>query len=161
MGRHKIYVALSESGISNAITQLTAYQNTVEQKKKDILNELAKLGQEVATATYNSSHINVGIDSLDNGYRFRIYAEGEIVCFLEFGAGTRTEVAHPFADKVPFDVIPGSWSEEHSKQFSTKGYWKFGGVRYEYVTPRKGLYEADVMIQQRVVYIARKVFGYD
>lgn len=160
MGRHTISVPLSESGINDAIQRLTTYRNDVEEKKKILLHELAKLGKEVATQTYGSSHINVGIDSLENGYRFRIYAEGSIVCFLEFGAGVATDVAHPFAPEVPFDVYPGSWSEEHAQQFSTKGYWRFGGKKFTKVEPRRGMFYADKMIQERVVYIARKVFGY-
>lgn len=158
MGRHTIRVPLSESGINDAIQKLTTYQKDIEKKTQILLQELAELGKRVAEETYGYA-VNVGVESIENGCRFKVYAEGEMVCFLEFGAGTTTQVRHPFADEVPFDVYPGSWSEQHSKQFSTNGYWYFGNRRYENVEPRPGLYHATLVIQSNFMSVVRKVFN--
>lgn len=64
----------------------------------------------------------VSVSSDENSAR--LTAEGEDVMFLEFGSGLQTQT-DTFAETVDFPVRPGSWSETHEKQFTSKGYWRF------------------------------------
>lgn len=131
----------------------------IEEKKIILLEKLSELGSVVASGTYGTSAINVGYESIENGARYRIYADGEPVCFLEFGTGVDTDVNHPFADRMPIDITPGSYSVTYMREFYTWGYWYYGGVKLTGTESRPGMYEASKQIQQNVVKIAKEVFG--
>lgn len=156
----KLFVPLSESGINSLIKYLDTYQEIIEQKKTVLLERLAELGMTVASLTYMSQRsLTIGYEPINNGGRYRIYANGEEVCFLEFGTGVDTNETHPFKYEVPFDVEHGSWSIENSQQYVRYGYWYFGGVKFYGTKSRPGMYEASKQIQQNVVKIAKEVFG--
>ena len=153
-----IHLDLEPNSITAALKQLRAYQRDLEKIKKRILQRIVTEAIEVAQATYGAS---VSVTSVDigEGMRYEIVASGKAVCFLEFGAGIRTDSGHPFSTKVPFEVSSGSWSREHSGQFVAKGYWVFGGRKYEYVSPKKGMWEAYKFIRENVLRIAQEEFG--
>lgn len=68
--------------------------------------------------------------AMPEGYFIR--AEGEEVCFIEFGTGVRAEPG-PLLDNLESDlgfvIYPGSWSIEHEQTFQN---WKEGGEHGEY-----------------------------
>ena len=96
--------------------------------------------------------------SATDGYHGKLEAIHQAMSFLEFGAGTMANSSHPFAQNMQFQVYPGSWSETHSQEFSTNGYWIFGGKKYYFVEPKPGMYEAYKAITQNVYRIAVEVF---
>lgn len=159
MSKKTIRVAFSEVGINSLINYLEKYQRDVEVKKKILLERLSELGSLVASSTYNSRSVDVGYEPIENGARYRIYADGNPVCFLEFGTGVNTEIGHPFAPKMPIDILPGSFSVTYMQQFYTWGYWYYGGVKLTGTEARPGMYEASKQIQQNVIRIAKEVFG--
>ena len=93
----------------------------------------------------------------ENGYK--ISAEGEDVLFIEFGTGDRAGVLSPLYDEVPADARPGSWSETHAQQYSTQGFWYFGGKRYEFTEPHPAFYDAYQAMVEALPQIAQEVFG--
>lgn len=151
----KIRFELSQESVGKAIAELKASKEAVNKKTEMLASRLAELASEVAGGIYGSG---VAMTVERGEGMFVVHASGRAVCFLEFGAGTRTDTSHEFANMMPFEVRPGSWSEQNAQQFSTKGFWIFGGRKYEYVTPRKGMYYADVEIRNRVYQIAKEVF---
>lgn len=155
----RIVVPLSESGIDSLIRYLDNYQRAIEQKKKILLEKLAELGELVVSVTYGSHHMTIGYEPIDNGARYRIFANGEEVCFIEFGTGIDTFETHPFKYEVPFLVEHGSWSVEHEQQYFRYGYWYFRGHKLYGTPARPGMYYASKTIQNELVRIAKEVFG--
>lgn len=114
---------------------------------EDLMERVAKrLAEEVAKPIAESEYgydegINVYVEKRGDDYA--IMAEGDEVCFIEFGAGVYADPSHLFSDKTPFEVRSGSWSEKHAQTWQR---WIEGGndpEKYPYnVEPRKGMYEA-------------------
>lgn len=92
----------------------------------------------------------VAVDKVETENGFQIVGSGKQIGFIEFGAGTQTYEGHPLALNVPFPVKPGSWSRTHAQQFSQRGWWKFGGKRYEYITPHSGMLKAHETLVARL-----------
>lgn len=153
-----IQISLSADSVANAIKELQARKQAVEELTKQLAKELAEIGKEVSQELYGKG-IKVSVKPIDNG--FSIDANGRAVCFLEFGAGVRTNNSHPFANEMPFEVSQGSWSRENAQQFVTQGYWIFGSRKYTYVTPTNAMYNASKMISEKALECAKKVFGND
>lgn len=150
----KVDKKMLKKGLDGAIK---SYKKVLQHKMRTIIRRLAKeIAKPAAEGTYGRA-ITVTTERTYKGYK--IIAEGEAVCFLEFGAGTMTNSGHEFASKMPFSVYPGSWSENHAKEFSTNGYWTFSGKRYYYVEPRPGMYEAYKAITNNVYRIAKEEFS--
>ena len=152
-------VKVNTKDISNAVgdasVSINKYlENVVGRVVKRLAEEVAK---PIAQSEFGyDGEVDVHTERTSNGYS--IIAEGQQVCFLEFGAGVSTDPNHPFAGKVPFSVHAGSWSEspKGKKQFSTKGYWYYNKQRYEGIEPRRGLYEAYKAILQEADRITRE-----
>lgn len=151
-------IELNEVTLQKVMENATKTLDKVLQNKmRRIIRRLAKeVGKPAAEGTYGRA-VKVTTERTNKGYK--IVAEGEAVCFLEFGAGTMAASNHPFAQNVPFDVRPGSWSQTHgSGQFAPgeHEYWEFGGRIYRYVEPRPGLYMAYRAITENVLRIAEE-----
>lgn len=106
---------------------------------QQICQALAEEGKEEVDSAYSSASSpgntawNTEIREIPNGASLIAY--GDDVPFLEFGTGITT-TPDEFASVVDYPVAPGTWSETHEKQFSTKGYWRFewDGVLSERIT---------------------------
>lgn len=119
------------------------------------LERLAEIGKEAAQGAYGSA-ISVTVEPIENG--MAIIANGDAVAFLEFGAGDATNSGNRYANEMPFDVSPGSWSKEHAQQYIKLGYWVFGGVKYTAIQPRNGMEHAYEAIMENIHSVAREVF---
>ena len=117
----------------------------------ELCKELADEGADVCSQAYSgvlqpgNDSYQVYSETIENGAR--IVATGHDVGFLEFGAGLTVDESDTFAALVPYAVHPGSWSEEHEKQFTSKGYWRFmdGDKLSERITslsPTRGMNQA-------------------
>lgn len=98
--------------------------------------ELAQQGCENANAAF-ANNIAVLKDK-------SFLISGTTAMFAEFGTGTETDVSHEFAGDMPFEVQPGSWSENDA--VGGKHTWskwnkagKPGKYRYDNA-PKRGMY---------------------
>lgn len=152
-----IKIDLSNDGINKAISELNKHKAEVDAKTKELAERLATLGRNIAASGYSGGKVTVTVVPTDNG--FEIDANGEDVCFLEFGAGVSASASkNPLSAQMPFEVRPGSWSEQNARQFSEKGYWYYGGKKYESVPQRNAMYSAYRSIMDNVYIIAKEVF---
>lgn len=133
---------------------MTAYELLAKLQNIDfteICKNLAEEGQLAVDEAYSSvaspgnedwsTRVEVGENCAS------LIAEGDDVGFLEFGSGLQVQT-DDFARVVPFPVHPGSWSEEHSKQFSEKGYWWYNHERLTGTPASRGMQKAlDRIIQ--------------
>lgn len=128
----------------------------VKARVAEIAKRLCEVGEPIIRATHGN-HARVWTEPTENGYK--ISAEGEDVLFIEFGTGDRAGVLSPWYDQVPADARPGSWSETHAQQYSTQGFWYFGGKRYEFTEPHPAFYDAYQAMVEALPQIAQEVFG--
>lgn len=144
-----------------ADTDLKAYlQAKLDRIIERLANEVAK---PIAEQEYGNS-VTVTTRKLKNGYE--ILAQGRAVCFLEFGTGAYADQTHPFANSVPFDVYPGSWSDTYGagtwSQYLATHPDDPKGMNYRYNhEPQRGLYEAYRAIKSSVGMICREELVYD
>lgn len=110
---------------------MTAYELLAKLQNRDytaLCKQLAEEGQLVVEEAYSTvaspgnSDWSTRVETGDNSAS--LIAEGDDVGFLEFGTGLQVQTDE-FGKVVPFPVYPGSWSETHEKQFSSKGFWRF------------------------------------
>lgn len=152
----KIKMSLSTDNIDFICRYLEKREQIIKQKSDILAKRLAELGRDIADLKYGDEEVTVSVVKKRNTYE--IHANGKEVCFIEFGAGVRTNSSHPYADKMPFDVKPGSWSIQDKQQFVTKGYWYYGGKKMNSIEPHNAMYLASRHIQEQVYKIAKEVF---
>lgn len=158
---NSIRIELSDRSITNAIKELRRYKAWVVQKEAELRSRLAILGATVASiqfsrAIYNGSNdISVRVD--DTGSVAVIYAEGETVAFIEFGAGATYGYGHPQAGE--FGVGPGTYPDGKGHWDDPKGWW-YGSSQHTYGNPpAMGMYTAVKEITENVTRVAREVFA--
>lgn len=151
----------SPSSLRRAQKILDEEWRDFNRKVDQFLVELAEYGAQTAQHQYGES-ITVSVEHIPNGYA--VIANGEKVGFLEFGAGA-TAIPNIFAEQVPYEVRPGSWSETHAQQYSSTlehfglGWWEFGGTIYYEVIPRNGMLAGWGAVQRDWRMIAERVFS--
>lgn len=156
----KIEVKLTNRSIGNAVKAVQKYQAWVVAKEKELRDRLAMLGATVASIQFTraiytgSNDITVRVD--DTGSVAVIYAEGEAVAFIEFGAGITYGYGHPQAGE--FGVGPGTYPDGKGHWNNPKGWW-FGSSQHTYGNPpAMAMYSAVQEITKSVTEIAREVF---
>lgn len=155
-----IHVELSPKGVNKAIKELKQYKQWVLEKEAELRTRLAMRGAVVASirfsgAIYNgSADVSVRVD--DKGSTAVIYAEGESVAFIEFGAGAKYGYGHPLA--AQFGVGPGTYPGKGHWD-DPKGWW-FGSGQHSYGNPpAMAMYEAVQKITEELTTIAKEVFS--
>lgn len=156
-----INIELSNRSITNAIKEVRKYQAWVKAKETELRSRLAMLGATVASiqfarAIYNGSNdVTVRVD--DTGSVAVIYAEGEAVAFIEFGAGATYGYGHPQAGE--FGVGPGTYPDGKGHWDDPKGWW-YGSGQHSYGNPpAMAMYRAVQEITENVTKIAKEVFA--
>jgi hypothetical protein len=155
-----VRISLSDESIKNGIKEVQKYKRWVLDKEKELRTRLATLGATVASiqfsrAIYNGSNdVTVRVD--DTGSVAVIYAEGESVAFIEFGAGIKYGYGHPQAGEHGMGpgTYPGkgNWDNE-------KGWW-YGHGQHSYGNPpAMAMYEAVQKMTEELTRIAREVFS--
>ena len=155
------------SSIGKAIKQLEDYRDSLDEKLKRVARELSEIGVPIVLVAYNNgtfegnSDYDVRVENTENGCK--LVAEGQDVCFLEFGAGTTTTSYEGEGQEGLPPIYPGSWSREGGGalggMFDLYGYWIWNGERYVNLEPTLGLYKASEEMQRRAVEITKKVFA--
>ena len=146
---------ISIKGIDHAIRTIERYTD-LRQKLAELAERLCAIGEPIIKQIHGN-HSVVATEPTANGYR--ITASGEDVLFIEFGAGDQAGSENGNYDAVPAEARPGSWSETHAQQYSTLGYWYFGGHKFTTVAPSPAFYYAYEYMVQNLPRIAREVFG--
>lgn len=142
------------SGIDHAIKTVGKYID-IEAKLEELAKRLCEVGRPVLINIFHD-HATIYYEKTERGYK--LVVEGEDVLFIEFGAGNAAGSNRGLYDDVPSNVEPGSWSRDHAKQYSTYGFWYFGGKRYTEIKPHSGTYHAYQAMVEALPQIASEVF---
>lgn len=155
-----IRVALTNESITSAVKELRQYAKWVSQKEAELVSRLANIGLSVAkinfaSAVYDGSNdVTVRVDQ--TGSVAVIYAEGEAVAFIEFGAGAKYGYGHPTAGDL--GMGPGTYPSEKGLWDNPKGWW-FGNGQHSYGNaPAMGMWKAVQTMTEQITQIAREVF---
>lgn len=140
-----------------------AWYARFQQQYQEYLDELMEVGTETARTGFSMAesdgNTDVTVSSEQNqGRGFTITASGEDAAFLEFGAGVLTAVSRPTV-QADFDISPGSFSEENTREFATYGSWHWHKTKYYGLAPTFAMQEACNQMEQRSSEIAGRVFG--
>ena len=157
----KITVDLSAKSIDSAIKEVRKYKAWVLEKEKELRLRLATLGASVAsirfsTAIYSGTN-DVTVRVEDDGSMATIFAEGESVAFIEFGAGAKYGYGHPQAGE--FGVGPGTYPDGKGNWDNPKGWYIPGGEHTYGNPPAQAMYSAVQVITEQVTMIAKEVFS--
>lgn len=160
MGK-KITIDLSAKSIDSAIKEVRKYKAWVLEKEKELRLRLATLGASVAsirfsTAIYTGTN-DVTVRVEDDGSMATIYAEGESVAFIEFGAGAKYGYGHPQADE--FGVGPGTYPDGKGNWDNPKGWYIPGGEHTYGNPPAQAMYSAVQTMTEQITMIAKEVFS--
>ena len=135
---------VSITGFDSMINAVNRFRNIGERLER-IAKRLCEVGEPIIRQTHGH-HARVWYEQLQDGYR--IVAEGQDILFIEFGAGDMAGTTSVLYDQVPVVVRRGSWSETHAQQYSTQGFWFFGGKMYRETVPHPAFYYAyQAMVQ--------------
>lgn len=150
----------SANDVANAVNEVRRYSAWVEQKEAELRIRLASMGATVASiqfrrAIYSGTNdVSVRVD--DTGSVAVIYAEGESVAFIEFGAGDKHGHGHPQASEHGFG--PGTYPSEKQNWNNPHGWW-FGSGQHTYGNPPSmAMYQAVQAMAEELTQIAREVF---
>ena len=152
---------LSEASINAAVQELHRYAEWVERKESELRSRLAIRGATVASiqfarAIYNGTNdVSVRVD--DTGSVAVIYAEGESVAFIEFGAGITYGSGHPQAGEL--GVGPGTYPEGKGHWDNPNGWWYAHGQHSYGNPPAMAMYNAVQAMAEDITTIAREVFA--
>ena len=151
---------LSQESINRAIKDVLRYKQWVLEKENALRVRLASLGATVASIQFSRavySGTNDIIVRVDNtGSVAVIYAEGEAVAFIEFGAGDRYGHGHPQAGE--FGVGPGTYPDGKGFWNNSKGWW-YGHNLHTYGNPpAMAMYRAVETMTEQLTTIAKEVF---
>lgn len=150
------------SGLDQAMRAISAYEETLELKAKEICKRLADLGATGASLGFarsiytGQSDFNVSVEEMNGGYS--ILADGETVLVLEFGAGVTYGGGHP--QEAEFGMGPGTYpGQTHAMD---QGGWyipkaKGGGHTYGN-PPNMPMYNAAQEIKSEIQRVAEEVF---
>ena len=161
--KRKFKIGLNGDGIADLIDALNEYPAWLEERSKELLFRLSQEGYQIAAAGFGKAQydgVNDSAVSVENrGENVRaVVALGSAVLFIEFGTGDMAGATAVLYDQVPTVVRPSSWSETHSQQYSTQGFWYFGGKMYRETVPHPAFYYAYQAMVQALPQIVSEEF---
>lgn len=142
---------------------MAEYRERFSRQYAEFIRDFIETGAEAATRNFGHSQYDgdatADVTAEVEGASGRIVATGEGISFIEFGAGIEAGTTGQTPVEAPYEIRPGSWSEEHAQQFSKYGYWYHKGKRYYSQTPTGAMQDASIEMQQNIRQIARRNFG--
>jgi len=176
----RVVIELSESGIKDAIRKLEEYKKQLNEKTRKLLEQLSLIGINEASIRFtgaqydgiNDVRLSTQESSEGTSYVYTILAEGEAVCFIEFGAGVYyNSAAYPLSK--PQGVVGiGEYGQGKGKQQWWGFYGDQPGSNGWVVETKKGpvvithgnpaampMYYASSEMKQRLLSIAKEVFN--
>lgn len=176
MAKHTLKTDLSISGIKQLQKDLMRYQEYLTNKAAQLAKRLSEIGVDIAqvqiadldaifTGELISSIHSEYKDSTKTGAIFAVVADSSHAVFVEFGTGQRGEdkpYPYPLPEGVSWDYNVGKTIRQNSK--TGKYYWFYPGRdglwHYtEGMPSRPFLYNTSLELQQKVVSVAKEVFG--
>lgn len=165
-------IRVTISNLDTVVGQLNDYRNSLAEKKSLFLERLAEEG--IALIEANRENIiydgddNMNVDyTKDGDDGITIYAESGSITFIEFGSGVHQEGTHELASE--FGFVRGTYGYGRGsrkawvyrdKPAGSKGVELGGGrVLTRGNPPNRTVYQASRDLRQRVVEIAREVYG--
>ena len=160
-----IRMTLSDSSIADAIKQIEAYTQWVVKKTELLTQKLADIGMQDAQVTFagaqydGDNDVSVTVRRIPKGYA--ILAEGQAVCFIEFGAGVYYNGDEPYPVKRPSGISKiGEYGQGRGKRRAW-GFYDDGG---QVVVTRGNpaampMYGAQRTMYEAIARIAKEVFG--
>ena len=146
--------------VKEAIKELNKQKQKYRKLEREVCYEIAKVGVEVAQPLYDEwaaewENAPVTVEAVKTETGASLLANGESVCFLEFGSGTAAN--GKTVGGVTF--TPGSWSaSESGKQvFSTRGYWHYNDWKFTYIPPANALDQAIAVMREKTQEIIDRV----
>lgn len=162
----KLTVSLDYDDLSRALREINAYKKSFNAKVDEFLRRLCEYGADIAQEQFNTDRgknpipnglVMVGYEKVEDNV-YRLIANGEQVCFLEFGTGVYAGNGHPYAKTAPVKVYPGSYSEDHGGTYAdwinkgAQGEYRFNGY------PTYAMLTAYNMMKDYALELAREVF---
>jgi len=153
-----IRVSLNRKSLEDAAQQLETAIEELHQKEQEICVRLAERGAFRAQMDYASVPLewnDVVVTTEETDHGAKIIASGEVVLFLEFGAGVRLGYGHPDPHGYGPGTFPGKghWDDP-------KGWWipkEHGGGHTYGNAPAMGMYNAAQEIRARAKTEAEEV----
>jgi len=172
MGKTKIVVELSPSGISAAIRAVEAYRKRIERLAEELRLQVAEQLRLYAESAFQSSMVDVllsgdarnaevTVEVSDSDGITLVIANGEDAVFAEFGAGVYFNTPagsslHPEGERLGFTI--GSFGKGNGVK-NVWGYYADGELRLTHGTPASmPLYTAARLVCSDIETIARGVF---
>lgn len=166
------------TNIDKIVGQLNDYKNSLADKKSRFLERLAEEG--IALIKANREKIiydgdrSITVDYVKDGDdKITIYAKSDSITFIEFGSGINQEGTHELAGE--FGFVRGEYGMKQGRYGlwiyrgeqgtngipvkDKKGQVKEGRYWSEGNPPNRTVYQASRDLRQRVVEIAREVYG--
>lgn len=169
MGKKKIIIGLSESGIDKALRELEQYKKDFI-AKVELLRE--KVAERLAREAQNGFSGAVVDDLIRGGQKFAdvkvsvdnrgnlsvVVASGEDAIWVEFGAGVyHNSSPHPNGAELGFTI--GSFGKGNGKK-EAWGYYEDGVLKLTRGTPSvMPMYRATQTVCNEIRDIAKEVFG--
>lgn len=152
---------LSVQSLDALMSDLKAYLEDFKDKEQQFLEQLAETAKNALETAYNSSHITVTYEPFQDGaiHGVNVIAGGKGIGFIEFGAGVYAGEGSEFKDNAPFEVYPGSWSENHAQTYQE---WVKNGQQGEYRynrQPANAFPQAYAILKNSAHTLAREIFG--
>ena len=160
-----IKMSLSPKSIGQVIKELRAYRDSLENRKQQLLDELAKIGLNEAQVRFTNAMYDgindsdVTLRTIENGYQ--IVAEGKAVAFIEFGTGVHYNPTDPYPKARPEGIVGIG---EYGKGYGKRQAWGFKNESGELVITHGNpaampMWYASEEMRNSILTIARRVFG--
>lgn len=166
MATKVIEFTLTSASIQNAIKELEAFRDSLDDKVDEMLKKLGEIGVQEAsirftTAMYDAGvkDVHVSLEDIDGGYC--ILAEGKAVAFIEFGAGVYHNPGEPYPNPRPDGIVGiGEYGKGHGK----RNAWGFrdatGQLHITHGNPAAmPMWYASEEMRKEIVRIFVEVFG--
>lgn len=164
------------TGLDSLIKKLKAYQKSLAEKQHCFLEELVKVGIDVASVKFQTAQYDGDNDVVVNGHpewigdnKLFLTATGKAITFIEFGTGVHYTEQHPQA--AEFGAIRGAYGQGKGSQDSW-GYYGSLGTNGRVIRetdkgsvvlthgnpPARAMYDSAKEMRNQIVNIAREVF---
>ena len=158
------------TGIDKTIAHINRVENSLDEKIKRLSERLCELGIHIAALGFSSAEYD-GYNDVIVGptpewvddHTLAIYATGESVTFIEFGAGVY-QPSYPNQDITrAYSFIRGEYGQGKGKRRGWAFYHPLtGDLTFTRGTPpARAMFDASEQMRQNIIQIAKEVFGND